>query len=164
VNPANEFLGVEAGGFVLDAEGNAIVALDAIIEHPMRLLRLDGATGEPLGFGDAPFDGTPHNLALAPNGRLLLAGTYFINSQGHAGARLAEFDSGLRPCRSSDLGEQNAAAVPGGGAAGWTVIANTRWDGSNNEAVLSRYDAKGPCVTGDAIFEDGFEVPPAHRG
>lgn len=163
VNPANEFLGVEAGGFVLEAEGNAVVAVDSIIEHPMRLLRLDGATGEPLGFGDAPFDGTPHTLALAPNGRLLLAGSYFFNSQGHAGARLAEFDADLRPCRASDLGEQNAAAVPEGGAAGWTVIANTRWEGSNNEAVLSRYDAGDPCVTGDAIFEDGFEVPPAHR-
>ena len=122
------------------------------------------SSAEPRKVPSSSFDGTPSNLALAPNGRLLLAGTYFINSQGHAGARLAEFDSGLRPCRSSDLGEQNAAAVPGGGAAGWTVIANTRWDGSNNEAVLSRYDAGGPCVTGDAIFDDEFEVPPAHRG
>lgn len=162
-NPANEFLGVEAGGLVLDVQGNAIVAVDTIVEHPMRLLRLDGATGQPVGFGDAPFAGNPHSLALAPNGRLLVAASYFVDSQGHIGARLAEFDADLRPCHASDLGEQYATTVPEGGVAGWTVIANTRWDGFNNEAVLSRYDAEAACSAGDAIFEDGFELAPGRQ-
>lgn len=158
VNPINQNLGIEADGFVLDSGGDALVAIDPILDHPMRLVRLDGATGMPQGFADAAFAGMPHSLVREPSGRLLLAGTYYVNAQGHIGARLAEFDAQLRPCRSSDLGAQYAVAVPEGGATGWTVIANTRWVAGNNEAVLSRYDAQGSCEFGDAIFTDAFEA------
>ncbi|RYD15206.1 MAG: hypothetical protein EOP90_09705 [Lysobacteraceae bacterium] len=161
-NPGNPLMRVVPGGFALAADGDALVATDFGLSGPLRVLRTDGQTGEPLAVGLAPIEGWPTGLAQAPNGRLLVTGFDFIDSQGHVGLRIAEFDAQLRPCRVANLETQYFAAAAEGGAHGWTLAAGTLFEGVSNDAHVLRYDADGAC-TADALFTDGFERPDPTR-
>jgi hypothetical protein len=162
-NPGNPLMRVTLGGLALAADGDALVATDFGDYGALRVLRADGQTGEPLEVGIAPIEGMPTGLAQAPNGRLLVTGLDFIDSQGHVGLRIAEFDAQLRPCRAANLDAQYVAAAAEGGAHGWTLAAGTLFDGVSNDAHVLRYDADGACSE-DLLFTDGFERPdPARR-
>lgn len=159
--PPEAFFAMGLGGFALADDGDALVVLDHGNGGPLQLLRVSGTDGTTRGLGVAPIDGNPHGLALAPNGRALVTGTAFIDSQGHIGARVAEFDASTRPCRVVDLDEHYFAAVAAGSADGWTLAAGSLFDGPGNEAWVLRFDADGACDAGDAIFAGGFEVAPS---
>jgi sugar lactone lactonase YvrE len=161
--PPETFFAMGLGGFALADDGDALVVLDHGNGGPLQLLRASGTDGTTRRHGVAPIDGNPHGLALAPNGRVLVTGTAFIDSQGHIGARIAEFDADTRPCRVVDLDEHYFAAVAAGSAEGWTLAAGSLFDGSSNEAWVLRFDADGACDAGDAIFADGFEVVASAR-
>lgn len=161
LDPLDERFATEAVGLVLGANDDVILAQQAGLDEHFRLLRLDSASGALVQSSVASVGGTTRSLARAPNGRVLVGGTYFVDFQGHVGARFAEFDAGLRPCRAVDLGAQYFSAVFDGGARGWTGAAGTRYEGFSNDAHALRYDADGPCEVADALFADGFEAPAA---
>jgi sugar lactone lactonase YvrE len=167
-NPAGAHLGVTIGGFALADDGDALVATDLGDYGPLRLLRADSGKGETLQVGIAPIDGQPTGLARVPNGRLLVTGFHFIDSQGHIGARIAEFDPDLRPCRVADLDTQYFTVVAAGSSQGWTLAAGSLFEELSNEARVLRFDADGPCDVVDAIFADGFDAaapgPPGMNG
>lgn len=160
-DPLDERFATEAVGLVLDANDDVVLAQQAGLDERFRLLRLDSASGAVVQSSVAPLGGVTRSLARVPNGRVLVGGTYFIDSQGRIGARFAEFDADLRPCRAADLGAQYFSGVFDGGARGWTGAAGTLYDGFSNDAHALRYDADGPCEAADALFADGFEAPAA---
>lgn len=163
VHPVHPSMGVLVGCFALAANGDALVATDLGDYGALRVLRADRHTGEPLGIGVAPIEGMPTGLAQAPNGRLLVTGIDFIDSQGHVGLRIAEFDAQLRPCRVANLDTQYFGATAAGSAHGWTLAAGTLLEDLSNDAHVVHYDADGACMT-DVLFIDGFERPdPADR-
>ena len=155
-NPGAAELGVTIGGFALADDGDALVATDLGDYGPIRIVRADSASGETLQVSIAPIDGMPTGLARAPNGRLLVTGFDFIDSQGHIGARIAEFDPGLRPCRVADLGDEYYAVVATASVHGWTLAAGSLFQGPDNDASVLRFDASGPCDV-DTLFVDGFD-------
>lgn len=158
VDPVDARLGIEAVGLLLDVAGDAVLALQAGLDDRFRLLRLDSASGALARSAVAPLGGDPRGLAQAPNGRVLLSGTYFLDFQGHIGARIAEFDADLRPCRSADLGADYFVAVFEGGPHGWTGAAGTLFEALGNDAQALRYAADGACDLVDAVFADGFDA------
>jgi hypothetical protein len=157
VDPVDERFTTEAVGLALDANGDALLAQQAGLDEHFRLLRLDSASGALVQSAAAPVGGQTRSLVTAPNGRVLIGGTYFIDFQGHIGARIAEFDADLRPCRAADLGTQYFHMAFEGGAPGWTAIAGTLFEGASNDAHALRYGADGDCDPLDAIFADGFD-------
>lgn len=157
VNPFDERFGIAAVGLVLDAAGDALLVVQPGIDGSFRLERRDSATGTLRRHVRAPLDGDPRGLARAPNGRVLVDATYFIDFQGHIGARIVEFDADLQACRSADLGDRHFFAIATSGASGWTAAAGTLFRGSSNDAQVLRYDADGPCERPDAVFADGFD-------
>lgn len=157
VDPVDARFATEAVGLVLDANGDALLAQQAGLDERFRLLRLDRRSGALVQSETALLGGTTHGLARAPNGRVLIAGTYYIDFQGHVGARVAEFDANLRPCRAADLGTRYFSTVFEGGAQGWTGAAGTLFTDASNDAHALRYDAGGACEVSDAVFADGFE-------
>ncbi len=162
-NPDSPTNRVMVGGFALDADGDALIVTDLGMGGPLRVLRVDSASGAVIGVGEAPLEGNPNGFAQAPNGRVLLTATHFIDSQGHVGARIAEFDAGLAPCRVADLDEEYFAAVAAGSVQGWTLAVGTLFHGGvSNDLRVLRFDADGPCDV-DAIFVDGFEGAGATR-
>ncbi|WP_300616565.1 hypothetical protein [Dokdonella sp.] len=156
-HPDDPRFGSAAVGLVLDGAGDPVVAPQPVLDEGFRLLRLDSATGEVRQESAAAVGGDPRRLVRAPNGRWRVDGTYFIDWQGHIGARIAEFDADLRPCRSLDAGDRHFFSVSTASAAGWTVLAGTLFSGLANDAQVLRYDADGTCERGDAIFPDGFD-------
>ena len=161
-HPVHPSMVVLVGGFALAANGDALVATDLGDYGALRVVRVEGQTGEPLRIGLAPIEGMPTGLAQAPNGRLLVTGIQFIDSQGHVGVRVAEFDARPKPCRVADLDTRYFSAVAAGSAHGWTLAAGTLLEGISNDAHVLRYDADRPCA-GDALFIDGFERPDPER-
>jgi hypothetical protein len=161
VDPLDERFTTEAVGLVLDANDDVVVAQQAGLDERFRLLRLDSASGTLLQSEAALLGGVTLSLARAPNGRVLVGGTYYIDFQGHTGARIAEFDADLRACRTADLGTQYFSGVFDGGPRGWTGVAGTLYEGFSNDAHALRYDADGACAAADALFADGFETPDA---
>ncbi|MBO9663201.1 hypothetical protein [Dokdonella sp.] len=157
VDPIDERFTTEAVGLVLDANGDPVLAQQAGLDERFRLLRLDSASGALVQNEVAQSGGVTRTLTRAPNGRVLVGGTYYIDFQGHVGARMAEFDADLRPCRSVDLGTQYFSTVFDGGAQGWTGAGGTLFGQTSNDAHAMRYDADGACDRVDAIFADGFE-------
>ena len=150
---------VMIGGFALAADGDALLVTDFGDYGPLRLLRADSATGDTLQVGVAPIEGMPTGLAQAPNGRLLVTGFGFIDSQGQSGARIAEFDADLRACRVADLGDAYGSVVAAGSAHGWTLAAGGHFHDVSNEARVLRFDADGSCDAADLILADGFDAP-----
>ena len=158
-NPQDDFSSLDIGGFARAGDGDVLVEANSVIDQRFRLLRLDGASGDALWDSTAAIGGSPSALVQAPNGRILVGGYAFIDSAGHVGGRIAEFDADGTPCRSSaDLGMfSNVAAAAG--PHGWTVLGTSEYvQGVGNDAVVRRYDANGPCDGADAIFTDGFEA------
>lgn len=158
VDPLDERFTTEAVGLLLEADGDAVLAQQAGLDERFRLLRLDSASGVLVHDSAAPLGGQTRGIARAPNGRVLVGGTYAIDFQGHVGARLAEFDADLRPCRWLDLGTQYFSTVFDGGAHGWTGAGGTLFEETSNDAHALRYDADGACEAVDAIFADGFDA------
>ncbi len=150
--------GSVAVGLILDGAGDPVVAPSLAPDGRLRLLRLDSMTGEPRQESAAPIRADARRLVRAPNGRWRIDGTFFIDPQGHVGARVAEFDAHLQPCRSLDAGDRDFFAVSTGCAAGWTVLAGTLFSGLANDVRVSRYDADGACERADAVFGDGFDA------
>lgn len=157
-DPVDRRFATEAVGLLLETDGDAVLAQQAGLDDRFRLLRLDSASGTLVHDAAAPVGGVTRSLARAPNGRVLVGGTYFLDFQGRIGARIAEFDADLRPCRWLDLGAQYFFTVFDGGARGWTGAAGTLFEASGNDAHALRYDADGACDAADAIFADGFDV------
>jgi hypothetical protein len=158
-NPLGDLASLQIGGLALDSDGNALVEAYSVSDQRFRLLRLDGGSGDVLQDSSAAIGGNPTTLAMAPNGRVLIGGYDFIDSSGHVGGRMAEFDAAGMPCRSSlDLGIFSSVAATAG-AEGWTVLGTSEYvQGVGNDAVVRRYDANGPCDGADAIFIDGFDA------
>jgi len=158
-NPQDNLSSLDIGGFIRVGDGDVVVGAASVVDQRFRLLRLDGASGDVLWDSTATIGGTPTTLAMAPNGRILVGGYAFIDSAGHVGARIVEFDADGTSCRSSaDLGMfSNVAAAAG--TQGWTVLGTSEYaQGVGNDAVVRRYDANGPCDGADAIFIDGFDA------
>ncbi|MEP7042628.1 MAG: hypothetical protein ABI843_06170 [Dokdonella sp.] len=158
-NPLGDLASLEVGGLALATWGDVLVEAFSVSDQRFRLLRLDATGGQILRDSIASIGGTPTTLAMAPNGRVLVGGYDFIDSSGHVGARMVEFDADGAPCRSSvDLGMfSNIAATAS--ADGWSVLGASAYvQNVGNDAVVRRYDATGPCDGADAIFADGFEA------
>lgn len=156
--PGNPLDRVTIGGFALAADGDALVATDFGDYGPLRVLRADSGNGDALQVGVAPIEGMPTGLAQAPNGRLLVTGFGFIDSQGHTGARVAEFAPDLGSCRVVDLASEYGSAVAAASAQGWTLAVGGHVQDFSNEARVLRFDADGSCDAADAIFADGFDA------
>ena len=158
-NPKGDLASLQVGDLALTAEGDVLIAAFSVSDQRFRLVRLDGATGDVLLDSSAEVSGTPTTLATAPNGRVLVGGYDFIDSSGHVGARMVEFDADGMPCRSSmDLAMFSRIAATAG-AEGWSVLGASAFvPNVGNDAVVRRYDANGPCDGADAIFADGFEA------
>ncbi|HEY0229981.1 MAG TPA: hypothetical protein VGC55_01915, partial [Dokdonella sp.] len=158
-NPLDDLASLQVGGLALTAQGDVLVEAFSVSDQRFRLLRLDGASGEVLLDSVAAVGGTPTTLTSAPNGRVLVGGYDFIDSSGHVGARMVEFDAAGAPCRSSmDLAMFSSIAATAG-AEGWTVLGTSAFVANvGNDAVVRRYDADGPCDGADAIFANGFEA------
>ncbi len=157
VNLLDPRFGAEAVGLVLDATGDAVLAVQPEGAGSYRLQRLDSASGELAQDVPAPVDGDPRRLVRTANGRVLVNSTRFIDFQGHIGAGVAEFDAQLLPCRSIDFGDRYFHMISSGGPQGWTSIAGTLFAGTSNDAYVLRHDADGACDAVDAIFADNFE-------
>lgn len=159
-NPEDSRLSATIESMVLTLDGDPVVAIDFGDYGGFHLQRLSTASGATVRSGVAPIGGLPTGMAQATNGRVLVTGYRFIDSQGHIGATIAEFDSGLRPCRSLDLSHEFFGASVTGGDQGWTVLAGTlHVPGVGSDAWVLRYDADGACDAADAVFADGFDPP-----
>jgi len=152
------FVSLEVAGLVL-RDGDVFAAPQSPIGERLRLLRLDVASGEVDGDAHAGISGYPSSLAVAPNGRLLVAGFHFVDSSGHTDARIAEFDPAGSPCRATILAGSGGAPTVAGDDDGWLVLVASSWrPGEGNDALLARYDADGDCDRPDALFADGFDA------
>lgn len=143
----------DSAGFLLTATGDVLAnATGDPGDRRPRLLFLRGTDGSVAWERRAALTGTPTSMALAPNGRVLIAGFEYIpGSGGRTHSFIVEFTREGRPCRSNpDIGLAGFTYAAAG-VAGWTVL------GADLNAVVQRYDADGAC-TEDAIFSDGFDL------
>jgi len=160
-NPAGDFGSLDITG-IATRDDDVFVALAGDPADGFRLVRLDGADGAVLRDAQGGVVGVPTTLVQATNGRLLVGGFDFIDSSGHVGARIAEFDAEGAPCRASaNLGLHGGVAAAGDGD-GWLTLGTGEWiDGIGSDALVARYDADGPCNRGETIFANGFDATPA---
>lgn len=160
-NPLDDRFGVTIGAIALSGRGELLIASDLLDYGPFRVLRIDPDSGAILQVAMASIGGMLTGMAQTPNGRVLIAGFHFIDSQGHIGARMVEFDTNLSPCREADLDTRFFAVTIAGSAQGWTVAGGTLFTGMSNDFRLLRYDSDGACSPLDVVFANGFEEPVA---
>jgi hypothetical protein len=165
-NPAGGISSLESAAFGLAPDGDAIIAASPP-SGDFRVLRLAGGNGAVLWDVDSIVDAHPNVLAVAPGGRVLVAGYAYIDSQGHIGARILELAADGTSCRSDlDLGIHSKPRASAGNA-GWLVTGigtSTLAPEAGDVLVALGYDADGPCDgvdNRDRVFADGFDEPPA---
>ncbi|MBA8882300.1 hypothetical protein FHW13_000115 [Dokdonella fugitiva] len=147
---------LDVGGLVAHA-GDVFAVVHGPGAGGFRLLRLDAADGAVREDARAAVEGVPTRLVRGAGGRLLVGGFDLADSMGHVAARIAEFDAGGRPCRSSDALGYASEAVPAADVDGWLTLGTGAWQAGSSDALVSRYDADGACDGDDAIFTDGFD-------
>ncbi|MBL8750183.1 MAG: hypothetical protein JNK78_13540 [Planctomycetes bacterium] len=136
--------------------------------------RWDGTAWSTLGTG---FDGSVSAIAVAPNGDLIVGGS-FLTAPGVAANRIARWDGvAWSPLGDGMNGTVNALAFRANGeivAGGSFTVAGTvgasyvaRWDGAN-WAVLNGVALNGPVSAlaalpnGDIVAAGGFHTPGAN--
>jgi outer membrane protein assembly factor BamB len=144
------------GGFQLAANGDPLIVVDQL-SGPFRLVRLAAETGEVVWDAHASISGTPTGLSVAPNGRVLIGGYDYVSIQGNTAPRMAEIDADGEPCRVLASDDQLGAIELAASTSGWSVL-GTAPSVAGADAVMSRYDADGPCTLNDRIFESGFDA------
>lgn len=162
-NPRDDRSGVTIGALALNGQGDVLVVSDLLEYGAFRILRLDSGSGGLLQVSRSSIGGMPTGMAQASNGRVLVAGFHFIDSQGHGGARIAEFNASLGLCREADLDSRFFGVAIAGSTQGWTLAGGTLFAGISNDLRMLRYDSGGACNTSDVVFANGFEQPTAGR-
>lgn len=152
-HPGGSFPSSSICGLVLAPDGDAVIETTGGHE-PFRLLRLDGLTGEVIWDVGVPIAGAPVTLALAPNGRVLVASLGSAQQSGH----IAEMDAAGNPCRVANNPSMFSTIVANAGADGWSILGATQLvPGSSRDAFVSHFDGSGACTPTDYLFANGFD-------